>query len=327
MNSYYGMDRILKRYAGLEDPYQLKVALPHGPLADEQPWKPLVDANLPAAWIYPAHVLPIYERATQKLLLRASSPYLYLLRMVERPAAGARSGTIFFPAHSTRFLTAQMDIADIVRRLQELPDRFRPITVCVYWRDYMEGRSDDFVRAGFRIVSAGHMYDPDFLVRLHHLCSTHRYAASNSIGSHLFYSVKSGCSFFWLGSADASYTGTTRHLKEQYAPLQSRSERFLRRLFESAAESSTPRQTAVVNRILGAEHMMPPEALRDALLRLERPDAIGYIRRRSGAAPTLVFSPRLKRAYASGGRRLHRLVRWFRSPALSADSTTTPDRS
>jgi hypothetical protein len=50
------------------------------------------------------------------------------------------------------------------------------------------------------------MFDPRFLVRLHHLCSMHRYACSNELGSHLFYAVKAGCSYFIFQARRSTYT-------------------------------------------------------------------------------------------------------------------------
>lgn len=311
LNGYYGMDRILKRYAGLPDDYHLKVALPHGPgFARTKVWRGLAHAPLPALWCYPRYLRLLYERASNKKVIVGASPFLYLLRMLDRVNQGERKGTIFFPAHSTRFLTVNDNPELMVARLQELPVEYHPVTVCMYWQDFLQGRHVPFESAGFRIVSAGHMFDPEFLVRFYYLCALHRYAASNTVASPTFYSIKAGCSFFLLDCGPVARLGPARYEAESYGFSIGSNDR-MRRLFTPRHPQATPRQLKVSDYFLGSNYVLSPIELREMLLQLEMADALGYFRKRPDEAPRFIFSPRLKREVAHARHRLRTSAGWL----------------
>ncbi len=95
-----------------------------------------------------------------------------------------------------------MDYENIAIKLLKLDKKFFPITICIYWKDYLQGKHQSFIDHGFPVVSAGHIYDQNFLYRLSYLLSTYKFAASNIIGSSMFYAVHAGCSFFLIKNSD-----------------------------------------------------------------------------------------------------------------------------
>lgn len=194
-NAAYGHGPILKRYAGLPPDYKLKVALPHG-----------VSYGTTSMFVAHESVAVLgYARPEERARYRAAGvhgrmwpvalPYVYLLDLVEA-APSERRGTIFFPPHSGPGSPITIDHARLVERLLALPPDKQPLTVCMYYEDLGFGHHAPYAEAGIPVVSAGHGYDPQFLVRLHHLCSTHEFAACSEVGSQVVYSIKSGCR--WL---------------------------------------------------------------------------------------------------------------------------------
>lgn len=68
------------------------------------------------------------------------------------------------------------------------------------------------------------MFDPRFLVRLHHLCSMHRHARSNELGSQLFYTVKASCSYFHLAGETKYVYEATRSEDVPRIPIEIRAQ-------------------------------------------------------------------------------------------------------
>jgi len=277
-NAFYGNDSVLKRYAGLPQEYPLKVIIPHGIVfADDFVWKEEARSFLPAVWCYSSHRESAYINATRKVVIRSASPFLYAVEMLKGQPQPERRGTIFFPAHSTHYVTSQMDFEALAEELTHLGEEHQPVTVCIYWRDFNLGHHLPFQEHGFPIVSAGHIYDRAFLFRLYHLCSMHRYAASNELGSQLFYSIKSGCSYFHLDKFRSTPIAEDRLLERDTSRTAPGREADLKSLFSTPQPSTTAEQMRAVDYYLGTGYLESPQGLRSQLLHAERLDKFGFV--------------------------------------------------
>jgi hypothetical protein len=272
------MDTVLKLYAALPLGRPLKVALTHGiQLHQDFVWEAEVDAPVPAMLVYPEHLVVPYRAKTRKATFRAAAPYLYAVRLLEPQPRPARQGTLYFLSHSSHWVTARSDFDGIRRQLAQLPSDFHPVTVCIYWRDHELGHHKAFAERGFKIVSAGHIYDRAFLFRLHHLLSMHKYACSNDLGSHLFYSIKSGASYFHLeglrhATTDRDESGK-EPLQDLHLPIALRER--VERMFSSPAPQISDERMQFVDAYTGADFLMTRSELRAFLAFCERLDRIG----------------------------------------------------
>jgi hypothetical protein len=277
-NAYYGMDTVLKLYAAWPLGRPLKLALTHGiQLHQDFVWEAEIGAPVPAMLVYPEHLVAPYRAKTRKATFRTAAPYLYAARLLEPQPRPARQGTLFFLSHSSHWVTTRSDLDGILRRLAELPSDFQPITVCIYWRDHQLGRHEAFTERGFKIVSAGHIYDRAFLFRLHHLISMHKYACGNDLGSHLFYSIKSGASYFHLDGF--RHVATYRDESGEETPDDLHVPTALRERVEAMFSSPAPQisheRMQFVDAYTGADLLMSPPELRAFLAFCERLDRIG----------------------------------------------------
>ncbi len=283
-NGYYGFDQVVKRYADLPATYSLKAVVPHGTVIDPGfVWKAERDAPLPAVVCWEPQRRRVYEAAGGKIVLAGAAPYLYLTKLLAVEAPAQRAGTLFFPSHSTHHVDDEADYKHLADRLSSLPDELSPVTVCLYWRDLHLGRDAPFRRRGLSIVSAGHMYDPDFPARLHHLASRFTYAAGNEFGSHMFHAVASGCTYFHVGREADIHPDTLLARREPdgvpwIEPDYSR----IRPIYqEMTAAFGTPkpdqpaRQRQLTEFLFGAADLQSRAQLRETLLRLERIDRWG----------------------------------------------------
>ncbi|WP_142684859.1 hypothetical protein [Chitinophaga polysaccharea] len=204
-NAFYGLDKVLKLYAGIDIDYPLKMIIPHGIVFSDKVSDYEKYIKIPTIFNYSQHRLPAYLKAVPKKVIKGNSPFLYVCEMLKDLPTSKRSGTLFFLSHSSHHITVKPDFSDIITKLKKLGPEFQPVKICVYWKDYHHGYHIPFEKAGFEVVSAGHMYDPKFLFRLYHLCTSFEYTSSNTIGSNLFYSLAAHCRFFYLDEVSVEY--------------------------------------------------------------------------------------------------------------------------
>lgn len=281
-NSYYGIDSVIKKYSLIPHNKALKIIFPHGvSLSNNFVWEEERNAIIPCVYFYSPHRYKIYKNETNKVVLPAASPFVYLTELLKKQSNHKRGGTIFFPAHSTHHVTSIMDFEKLATALEQLDDKYKPISVCIYWRDYNLGRHKIFKEKGFRIVSAGHMFDPLFLFRLYHLCAIHKYSTSNDFGSHLFYSVKAGCSFFFMNYKQTAKKGTGGIFeKDVLIPdqIDQKIVNNLVELFSEPTEKPTNKQLHTVDNYLGVKYLKTPDELRAELEFADRLDKFGFSR-------------------------------------------------
>lgn len=275
-NEYYGIASVLKRYAGYDQHRPVKAVIPHGIYLNDHE---LADferkAGLAAALVYPSYRHGLYSARGRMVEIPSAAPFVYANRLLgEHPS---RRGTLFFPAHSLPGLTAEMDFEAAAGQLEELPDSMKPVTVIMYWHDYVLGQHQPFAERGYRIVSAGHMFDPDFLLRLGYLLRTHAYAVSNAIGSHVFYSLQAGCTFR-LVEMPYRYVGSEEDFRLK-APALTDERRVavdeVSALFSKQVTKPTEEQQHIAGYYLGVEHALEPRELCDLLEWLDRLDRFG----------------------------------------------------
>jgi glycosyltransferase involved in cell wall biosynthesis len=274
-NAFYGHDFILKKYTDLPLNYPLKAIIPHGIYLSDAVWEPEIQSTLPVIFSYPsyreqAYIHSLEDKGIHKVVIPVASPFLYLLELLKENPKPERKGTILFPAHSTHFVTSQADWESLAEELINLPEEFQPITACIYWRDIELGQHLPFQRRGMRIVSAGHMLDWNFLFRFYHLCSIHRYSTSNEFGSHIFFSIKAGCSYFHLDKIKCSYTAANDEILKRDAPQTPENrEKILLSLFKNPQSHMNTEQMEIVDYYLGTKYLKSPEELRQQLLDIE----------------------------------------------------------
>jgi hypothetical protein len=109
------------------------------------------------------------------------------------------TGTIAFPAHSTPSIDDVGGYGKYIGNLKTLSEKYYPITICLHMHDIKKGLHLDFLRNGFKVVTAGNTSDQRFIARFYEIIARHKYATSNIPGSYLYYCVELGLPFFIYG--------------------------------------------------------------------------------------------------------------------------------
>lgn len=272
-NDYYGQATILKRYASLPPDKPLTFVLEHGLRFDRGMGPIDRDALLETVGSPSARRAEILRTLTSKTVVPIGFGYLYAQDLVARehgadPAPHERRGTLAFPAHSTHYIRARFDHESYADELVGLPADFQPVAICGYWKDILDGSLEAYARRGMPLLTCGHMFDHDFLLRLHDLCRRFRYATGNRIGTSVFAAAASGCRFFYSGPREVVYD-VPRHLRTtttlrdgEYEAVFARSCELFDRPRAHGADGQVAAQMTFVAEHLGTASKLGPEGLR-----------------------------------------------------------------
>jgi hypothetical protein len=275
-NDAYGFAAILKAYAGYDPALPVEAVIPHGVYVDaERIAEEELEAAVPAVLNYPAFRSAAWERVSDKTIVPSASPFLYGLSMFRQafPESQSGTGTIFFLAHSIDTVHLTVGRGSLVRELRALDERFQPVTVCIHMTDHAKGLHQPFVDAGFNVVSAGNVWDPEFLNRWLHLLFSHSFAASNDIGGSAYYSVAAGMPFILVGDTpDIVIDPTTRFITENmgmfYRPPTStqvlETLANIRAVFAEDGDAELDKE-GLAAYLLGAENFKSPAEMRGVL--------------------------------------------------------------
>ncbi|MHB9002825.1 MAG: hypothetical protein ACYC6C_02005 [Coriobacteriia bacterium] len=284
-DDWYGMAAVLKDYAGMPQNRSLKALVPHGVyFNDHHVIEYERQADLPVVLGYEQYRLPLYA-VNGVVAIPFASPFCYANRLVHY--TGSRRGTLYFPAHSTHWLTVETDweaLTDTAAALGSVDD---PVSVVIYWRDYLLGHHVPFVKRGLRIVSAGHMFDQDFLLRLAYLLQTHSRAVTNALGGHVYYAAHAGCATRIIHQ-DYRVGGDTQALERDvpgFSDERWQVWRGIEQAFSVDTEAPTREQLSIVERHLSADRVLEPEELRSLLEWVDRLDRFGRAAWSWGTAP------------------------------------------
>jgi hypothetical protein len=203
MNEFHGNAGILKSYAELPLDQPLPVAVEHAiPYDLSEPYQYDLHSGLPAFWAVHEKSAQVYRAAGMQEVHPIGFSYLYAMdvfhRLYPREGERQRMGTIVFPDKSTLLMDTDFDRAAFARQLARLPEEFQPVVVSIYWKDFIRGNHKVYTEAGLPVVSAGHVRDASFPLRLYDLCRRFKYACANDISSSFTLSILSGCHFFHL---------------------------------------------------------------------------------------------------------------------------------
>lgn len=97
-----------------------------------------------------------------------------------------------FLPHSTKNEQSLYDEKLILEQLKKYEKTYDTIMICMYYKDIQLERYKKYKEAGYFIVTAGHLYDCNFLARLKSIIKLADYTISFSIGTHIGYCIYLG---------------------------------------------------------------------------------------------------------------------------------------
>src|SRR5690606_32839887 len=195
----YGFGKELRKYCYLPSMFPLRIKSQHGIVLWNTPSLHELNTELPFMLLFSKRHQAAWKKLSKKPCFITKHPfYLHRKRNNIQPG-GNRSGSLFFLSHSTFSKEIDIDFVKLINELQNVPEDFKPVTICLHFVDILKKKHLLFQRKGFCCVTAGHMFNEDFISNFYNILINFKYSLSNDIGSHTFYSIELGIPFSLLG--------------------------------------------------------------------------------------------------------------------------------
>lgn len=154
---------------------------------------------------------------------------------------------LVFPSHSTHdYIKESSSDNVLINFLKDFSRQFETVIVCLYWKDIALGYNKIYEKFGYRCVSAGHMFDFNFLSRLKSIIQLSDYTISNDVGTHIGYCINESKPHFIVKSK-------IKFVKDEGLVLDKNSNDILS-VFSNELTDITKEQLEVVNWYWGLEH-------------------------------------------------------------------------
>jgi hypothetical protein len=198
-NDFYGQASIIRKYTGYNAP--IKVVYEHSIAIHDIIWNIDKNSDLKIAFVSSKFRLEVYKKQQpRKITFNIGSVLNYAIALSDpsfvknnfKPTE-ERKGSIYFPSHSTHHIQSLNDTDKIIDKLLRLPEIYKPIFACVYWKDIQNKEHEKYLQNGIKVISAGHLYDNLFYFRLFDILKNFKYVIGATFGSFVFHSARSGC--------------------------------------------------------------------------------------------------------------------------------------
>lgn len=197
----YGFGKELRKYCFLPSRFPLRIKSQHGIVLWNTPSLHELNSELPFMLVFSKRHQLAWKKISKKPCFIIPHPfYLYRKRKKIQPRSD-RTGSVFFLSHSTFSKETDLDFVQIIDQLKSLPKEFKPITVCLHFVDILKNKHLLFEKADFECVTAGHMFNRNFISNFYDILTRFKYSLSNDVGSHTFYSIELGIPFSLVGDS------------------------------------------------------------------------------------------------------------------------------
>ncbi len=267
-NDFYGHAFQLKRILGIDPGHSLKVVLEHGPDLNEYIWEVDAKSKLPMFLC----AAPFYAKAFKRETGKTSIPIGPYIHYLPETAAAIkrkpeRETLLVFPKHSTHHFSISYDFDALLRVVEPWASRFDRVLFCLYWQDILRGHHLEFEKRGLECVTAGHIYDPNFLPRLVNLIGDASATASMWPGTSIIYSVLMNrpAWFFNLESSfESSSESAARQRRQIDEKMNASDQTYNNQMcirFGKPVEEITPEQLNFIHEVAGYNQVKSSEEL------------------------------------------------------------------
>jgi len=267
LNDFYGHADMLKRYAGIDRKSSLRVVIEHGSRLGNTNWDNEIAAPYFIYFTWSPRRFPTVQEHTNKACFSLGplieyTPPVRLDRLRQLQGKYGRN-LLFFPSHSTHWVDANHNIDAICTRLEALGKDFDTIRICMYWRDIQRGMHNAYLKNGFPVQCAGHMYDKHFYTRLRELIESATVTASMTIGSCIGHSLSLGKPYWHLEEPVEFSSNHKLEFEKIDQSIQQRDiSRDICKQFPQGSYSISPEQKAFAESAFGLGQKKAPDKLR-----------------------------------------------------------------
>ena len=174
---------------------------------------------------------------------------------------------LVFPFHSIDGVLSSFDVSNFIEKIDEykIINNFDNVLVCLYWKDIQIGRAEKYLSKGYKVTTAGHIYDIYFLNRLRTIIELSDFVLSNELGTYIGYClclnkqirlINQKSEFtFELGNEDhinrQSFLAVENHFSE-YNRLQDKLQEIL------SIDNKKQEDLQFINELFGLQYLKSP---------------------------------------------------------------------
>jgi len=266
-NDFYGHAHILKQYTGLPLDQPLKVAIQHGFRRTDLIWISDLTARVPVFLCSNEEMARAFEKQTlgPEKAVPIGFPMMYLPNFGAPPPPDERC-LVAFPTHSTHTITKTFDVDAFARRIEGYGQQFDRILICVYWKNVLDGLAQTLIDAGFECTTAGHMFDPEFLLRLSSILQSATALYTNELGTQVLYATLMNIPV-WIDKQDIRVSAESGAILQRDGADGSHHRHFidLARLFAEPRDKVSEEQFQYVADLTGLADFKSKDELREIL--------------------------------------------------------------
>lgn len=197
-------------------------------------------------------------------------------------------GTIVFPQHSCLEVDTDVNWERYIDALKKLPEKFKPINICMHWIDIQKERHIPFLENGFNVYTAGHTVDPDFVDNFYEILRHHKYATSNDLcGSSLLYAAEFGLpTFIYAMDSFNSFRKGERFSaigvsEDNFDSYCSKNREFYKKHFPVYPSIEFPEHSLVeIGEILGMNYQSSKDSVKKCILNYNKKQKIAKLKTR-----------------------------------------------
>lgn len=269
-NNLYGIGFWLKKYSGLMKSFKINGYVEHGLFIGSLVKKESIDCFANSIFTFGESRFNHLSKRTNKRI-NIIGPYIHyadsLLNEFETLKQKKDLGSVLlvFPSHSIKDLAVDYDSKEFVNEIKKIAKSYDSVLVCLYYIDALNEKITNFYEAhGFKITTAGHAYDYNFLSRLKSIIKLADYTISNSTGTHVGYCI-------YLNKPHYIFSQKTNYQGKNIKELKLRSvyetktlkleQEEIKTAFSLKNNGITNEQKEIVDKYWGLPYIMTPEAL------------------------------------------------------------------
>lgn len=209
-SSYYGITYILKKYANVNK--IIGVNTEHGLYFGDYIEKESIGKSVNLNITISNRRIDILNKSHIKNCI-SIGPYIhyasdyYSSKKLKELKRKLGKVLLAFPPHSTRTVDAVYNKDRFIEYLMGQQKNYDTIMVCFFYKDIQSKSFVEYRNKGFMIVTAGHMFDANFLSRQKAIISLADHTVSVTIGTHIGYCI-------FLGKSHEIIKLSTNNIKE-----------------------------------------------------------------------------------------------------------------
>ena len=248
----YGFGKYIREYADYPMTLPLCIDTDHGVASTGVIYDNEINSNAPVQFYHSPETVEQWRSRYKRPCFVLYSPFVFYRRKNKVERLPTASGTLVFPAHTTPEIDDVSDMEKYIGDLESLPEKYKPFSICMHYHDVNKGMHKIFLRKGYRVFSAGHPFDYNFMRNFYSILRSHRYSTSNMYMSCLFYSVEMGIPHFIYGNAPVLINNGDSNLEQgQYDFWTLPRVRMMSEIFQGPFDNITAEQMGLVQNDLG----------------------------------------------------------------------------